>query len=221
MSTPVVTGGRVVPEERPASGEWETLPGREAPRGRAVARERVVTDGRRLRGDASRRALLDAATAVLVDRGVGALTHRAVADRAGVPLARVSYHFPTVEDLMVAAAGRYVADFDERLRVMAGTALSGRRSVVEACTDFLFELVTTGAGEFLAVVEVRLALRRRGRRVEAEGVLGVIRAFGVGEERAASIAASMFGFAVLAATEPSPPTRAQVRSFVRTVLEGR
>ncbi|WP_334141058.1 TetR/AcrR family transcriptional regulator [Rhabdothermincola sp.] len=186
-----------------------------------LAAESVVTDGRRLRGGASRRALLDAATAVLVDRGVGALTHRAVAERAGVPLARVSYHFPTVEDLMVAAAGRYVADFDERLRRMAAAARSGRRSVVEACTDFLYELVTDGAGEFLAVVEVRLALRRRGRRVEADGVLGVIRSFGVGDEQAASIAASMFGFAVLAATEASPPARSQVRSFVRTVLEGR
>ena len=35
---------------------------------------------------------------------VGALTHRSVARAAGVPLARVSYHYPRVDDLLVAAA---------------------------------------------------------------------------------------------------------------------
>lgn len=177
-------------------------------------------DGRRQRGDASRRALLAAATTVLVEDGVGSLTHRAVAERAGVPLARVSYHFPKVEDLMVAAATQYLEEFDQRLREMAESALAGRRSLVEACTDFLLELVTTGSREFLAMVEVRLALHQRGRTIEAAGVLGVIESFGADAQRAGSIAASMFGFAVLAATEPEPVTRTQVRSFVRTILEG-
>src|SRR5690606_30434630 len=57
-------------------------------------------DGRLRRGQASRRAILDAATAVITEAGVGALTHRAVAAEAGLPPARVTYHFPTVEDLM-------------------------------------------------------------------------------------------------------------------------
>ena len=58
-----------------------------------------------------------------------------------MPLARVSYHFPTVDDLLAAAAGRYLAEFDARLRAAAVEAASGRRSMVEAGTDFLEELI--------------------------------------------------------------------------------
>jgi AcrR family transcriptional regulator len=178
------------------------------------------TDGRRQRGDASRRAILDAAVGVIVDDGVAAITHRAVAERAGVSLARVSYHFPKVDDLLVAATTQYLEAFDERLLASAATATAGRRSMVEACTDFLFELVTSGSPEFLAMVEVRLALHRRGRAVDDLGVLGVISSFGADDERARSIVAALFGFAVLAASSPETVTRAQVRTYVRPILEG-
>lgn len=178
----------------------------------------AITDGRRQRGDASRRAILDAASHVIADAGVAALTHRAVAEAAGVPLARVSYHFPKVEDLMVAATTQYLDAFDERLRASARSAGEGHRSLVEACTEFLFELVTDQAEEFLGMVEVRLALHRRGRSVDAVGVVGVIESFGADPQRARSVVASMFGFAVLAASETEPVTRAQVRAHVRSIL---
>lgn len=178
----------------------------------------VSGDGRRQRGDNSRRGILDAASRVIVEDGVAALTHRAVAERAGVPLARVSYHFPKVEDLMVAATTEYLKAFDERLRMSAESARAGRRSMVEACTDFLFELVTAQSQEFLGMVEVRLALHRRGRSVDGAGVIGVIGSFGADDRRAVSIVAAMFGFAVLAASAPEPVSRVQVRSYVRSVL---
>jgi AcrR family transcriptional regulator len=176
-------------------------------------------DGRRLRGAASREAILDAASQVILRDGVASLTHRAVAESAGVPLARVSYHYPRVEDLMVAASLRYLAVFDERLGLVAADALAGRRSVVEATTDFLFDLVTAQSAEFLAMVEVRLALQRRGHAVDGDGVVDVIGAFGVDTPHAISIVAAMFGFAVLAATSPRRVTRDDVRSHVRTILE--
>ena len=175
-------------------------------------------DGRRQRGDASRRAIVGAAARLIADTGVGTLTHRSVAEAAGVPAARVSYHFPKVEDLMVAAATEYLRSFDDRLRTMAASALAGERSIVDVCTDVLHELVTTGAREFLGMVEVRLALARRGRTIEDTGIIGVIAAFGVDERRAMSIAAAMFGFAVLAAAEPAPVERSQVRDHVAAVL---
>jgi AcrR family transcriptional regulator len=177
-----------------------------------------ATDGRRRRGDASRAVLLDAASRLITEVGVGALTHRAVARAAGVPLARVSYHFPKVEDLMVAAAQEYLAAFDDHLRAMAEAAARGERSMVDACTDVLYGLVTDGAREFLGMVEVRLALARRGRTVDDTGIVPMIEAFGAERQRALSIAAAMFGFAVLAAAEPTTVGRAQVRDHVRTVL---
>ena len=178
----------------------------------------AVPDGRRQRGDASRRAIVEAAARRIAEAGVGTLTHRAVADAAGVPPARVAYHFPRVEDLMVAAATHYLHAFDERLRAMAEGALAGERSIVDACTDLLHELVTTGAREFLSMVEVRLALARHERTIEDTGIVAVIASFGVDERHAMSIAASMFGFAVLAAAEPVPVDRGLVRDHVQTVL---
>lgn len=161
---------------------------------------------------------MDAASRHLAAVGVGALTHRAVAEAAGVPLARVSYHFPKIDDLLVAAATEYLRTFDDHLRTMAATAQAGSRTVVDACTDVLHELVTDGAADFLAMVEVRLALARRGRTIEDTGILATIRSFGADEPRARSVAAAMFGFAVLAAAEPGAITRDDVRDHVRIVL---
>jgi AcrR family transcriptional regulator len=177
-------------------------------------------DGRRQRGAASRRVILDAAAALITRNGVGGLTHRSVAEQAGVPLARVGYHFPTVDDLMVAATARYLEQFDERLAAMATSAVHDGRPMVEACTDFLAELIGEGAQEFLAVVEVRLALHRRGRVVDDDRVLEVVRGFGASEEQVGSIVASLFGFAVLAATTDAPVPRELVRAHVQAVFAG-
>lgn len=184
----------------------------------AIAEDAGEADGRRRRGAASRDRILEAATGVIAERGPSSLTHRAVAEAAGVPLARVAYHFPTIDDLLEASARRYLADFDERLASMAAQAMAGRRSVLEACTDFLHDLVTTGSRPFLAMVEVRIALARAGRSIAPAGAVELVGAFGADPARAASIISSLFGFAVLAATEPTPVPRAAIRSHVATVL---
>jgi AcrR family transcriptional regulator len=180
----------------------------------------LVPDGRRQRGAASRRAILAAASRVIVDDGVDALTHRSVAEATGVPLARVSYHYPRIEELMVAAATEYLVGFDDRLRSLAESARAGHQSLVDACTDFLLELVTVRSREFLAMVEVRVALHRLGRTVDDPGVIDVIRSFGADQRRAQAVAAAMFGFAVLAATAAEPTGRSDVRSYVRSILGG-
>lgn len=184
----------------------------------ASATVEPAVDGRRARGDASRRTILDAATGCIAVDGVSTLTHRSVAAAADLSPARVSYHFPTIEDLLVAASSAYLADFDDRLRERAEAARLGEQSIVEVCTDVLYELVSTDAQSFLGMVEVRLALARRRRKIDDAGIVTVIRSFGADEDRARSIAAAMFGFAVLAASEPGTVPREVVRNHVRTVL---
>lgn len=50
-----------------------------------------------------RQPLLDAAIEIAAEQGAGNVTVRAVAERAGVSPGTVSYHFPSVDDLLVSA----------------------------------------------------------------------------------------------------------------------
>ena len=74
------------------------------------------TDGRLARGHARRRRLVDAAVAVLARGGMGALTHRAVAAEAGVPLASASYHFNGIDELVLTAMRRANEDLTAAVR---------------------------------------------------------------------------------------------------------
>ena len=59
------------------------------------------TDGRSVRGEATRRRIVDAARDVLLERGHAAASTRAVADEAGVRLSLVHYHFGGKQGLLL------------------------------------------------------------------------------------------------------------------------
>ena len=59
------------------------------------------TDGRAVRGEATRRRIVDAARDVLLERGHAATSTRAVADEAGVRLSLVHYHFGGKQGLLL------------------------------------------------------------------------------------------------------------------------
>ena len=74
----------------------------------------------RPRGAARREALLDAVLRVVAEEGVDAVTHRRVAEVAGLPLASTTYWFKSKEHLLTAALQR-AADRDiARLRAFLG-----------------------------------------------------------------------------------------------------
>ncbi|MFE6334135.1 TetR/AcrR family transcriptional regulator [Streptomyces sp. NPDC057806] len=50
-----------------------------------------------------RQRIIDAAIRVVADKGLAGLTHRSVAAEADVPLGSTTYHFATLDELMVAA----------------------------------------------------------------------------------------------------------------------
>ncbi|MFD9259534.1 TetR/AcrR family transcriptional regulator, partial [Streptomyces sp. NPDC059538] len=50
-----------------------------------------------------RQRIIDAAIRVVGDRGIAGLSHRSVAAEADVPLGSTTYHFKTLDDLLVAA----------------------------------------------------------------------------------------------------------------------
>lgn len=58
---------------------------------------------------ARRQAITDATVTCIAEVGVGAVTHRQIARRAGVPLGSTTYYFPTLADLVEAALSQVAA----------------------------------------------------------------------------------------------------------------
>ncbi|HEX6567853.1 MAG TPA: TetR family transcriptional regulator, partial [Acidimicrobiales bacterium] len=77
---------------------------------------------------ARRDALLRAAVEVAAERGAAGVTHRAVTERAGLPLATASYFFSSIDDLVAEALRTFVADEAARLSAMASQLRRDRRS---------------------------------------------------------------------------------------------
>lgn len=83
------------------------------PSGPQQPRGRTRADTSRRRGRDTRRRLEDAALALIPEVGWGAVTTRAVAERAQVNPALVHYHFASVQDLLTDAVLRSFGDLLE------------------------------------------------------------------------------------------------------------
>src|SRR5690606_36117676 len=77
---------------------------------------------------ARRDALLRAAIEVAAERGAAGTTHRAVTQRAGLPLATASYFFSSIAELVSEALRTHVAEEAERLAALAAELVAGRRT---------------------------------------------------------------------------------------------
>jgi AcrR family transcriptional regulator len=73
-------------------------------------------DGRAVRGEATRLRILDAARDMLVERGYGGTSTRAVAERAETQLSLVHYHFGGKQQLLAAVLERQNEQLLERQR---------------------------------------------------------------------------------------------------------
>ncbi len=122
-------------------------------------------DGVRPRGAARREALLDAVLRIVAEEGVDAVTHRRVADVAGLPLASTTYWFDSKEHLLTAALER-AADRDiERLRAFVGEtperAPDPLGLAVDAVIDPTEHAGQTSRGWLLATYALLLEAARR------------------------------------------------------------
>src|SRR5215470_4689909 len=69
-----------------------------------------------------REAILDAALALIAERGTEQLTHRSVAEAAGVPLGSTTYYFTSRDELVRETFRRYVVRVLDELRAMLRAA---------------------------------------------------------------------------------------------------
>lgn len=96
------------------------------------------------KGERRRCALVSAAAELLCEGGFEAVRHRAVARRAGLPLASTTYYFSSLDDL-IACAVEYVGVLEATAMRSRVEALSRRRRGPESTADVLVDLLVDDA----------------------------------------------------------------------------
>ncbi|MCP9271417.1 TetR/AcrR family transcriptional regulator [Mycolicibacterium arenosum] len=92
------------------------------------------------KGERRRYALVSAAADLLCEGGFDAVRHRAVARRAGLPLASTTYYFSSLDDLIAKAVEHVGIREGQQLRERVDT-LSRRRRGAESTADVLVDLL--------------------------------------------------------------------------------
>lgn len=141
------------------------------------------------KGEARRSALLDAVIRVLEEGGPGAVTHRAVAAEAGVPLAAATYYFAGRDDLLESAILRTTDEDVALFRHLRGGSLA-------SFSRALFAWTHEGRASAIAQYELLfLALRRPALRAAADRWFGSI-ASAVGERSGRSAQSEIAALAI-------------------------
>lgn len=106
-----------------------------------------------------RQRIIDAAIRVVGDKGIAGLSHRTVAAEADVPLGSTTYHFATLDDLLVAALRQANEGFC--------AVLTARDGLTDPAADL--------AGELAGAMGEWLAGDRTGVELEYELYLAALR----------------------------------------------
>jgi len=119
-----------------------------------------------------RQRIIDAAIRIAELKGIDALSHRTVAAEAEVPLGSTTYHFASLDDLLVAALEQVtrephsaMTDWEDVLaevgRAPAGESQQGGLPLADALTRLLEEYAHGGRGRIRLEYELYLAALRR------------------------------------------------------------
>jgi DNA-binding transcriptional regulator YbjK len=100
------------------------------------------------KGERRRYALVSAAAELLCEGGFEAVRHRAVARRAGLPLASTTYYFSSLDDLIASAVAHIGILEVAQLRAEVA-ALSRRRRGPETTADLLVDLLVGSESDHL------------------------------------------------------------------------
>jgi DNA-binding transcriptional regulator YbjK len=180
------------------------------------------------RQDRSRRrreALLRATIELLGETGVRSVTHRAVAERAGVPLASTTYYFRSVHELVEEALKLHVAERVAELSGMATLALGiGGASAADIAERLAEVLVAAPTPILVAQYQMYLDAGRNPALQPAvaealsafEGLAaGMLRALGASDPEGAAEAfvALLDGFALHRLARPRDPAREAAALF--------
>jgi DNA-binding transcriptional regulator YbjK len=99
------------------------------------------------KGERRRQSLVAAAATLLVEGGFDAVRHRAVAERAGLPLASTTYYFDSLDELMTAAVEHHARAELVRGRELLEALPAEQRDLESVIDLVLDQLLGSPAGE--------------------------------------------------------------------------
>lgn len=115
--------------------------------------------GRRTpRGEERRQRILRAALLVIGERGVSGTTHRAVAARAGVPVATTTYYFATLDELLEDALRLFVDEEVAALRAATAELAAAGDVSAAAVADLVESILVPPDAERVAVAVAQFDL---------------------------------------------------------------
>jgi DNA-binding transcriptional regulator YbjK len=128
----------------------------------AAPQQKASAPKRRRRGIERTNKILEATLRILAREGASAVTHRAVAEEAGVPIAATTYYFESKDDLLSGAFRRHAEN--EAMRVSAAISNLEEDATVDELADrlgdYLFEGLNAARPSILAEHELLLQAAR-------------------------------------------------------------
>jgi DNA-binding transcriptional regulator YbjK len=226
----VAPEGAVAPEVAVVASAPLEPPAAVAPKAVVVPKGAVTPKGER-----RRYALVSAAAELLCEGGFEAVRHRAVARRAGLPLASTTYYFSSLDDLIASAVAHIGMLEVAQLRAQVAT-LSRRRRSADKTADLLVDLLVGSESEHQLTEELisryerhiacaRLPglreIQRRNMRQRVDAVAEVIERSGrsVRPELVSALICTVDGAVVSALVDELQDPRAVARSTVIDVID--
>ncbi|WP_067817033.1 TetR/AcrR family transcriptional regulator [Nocardia inohanensis] len=164
-----------------------------------------------------RRRIAEAALAVIGERGIEGLTHRAVAETADVPIAGTTYHFKDKEELLAAALELAVAQY-ESIMAAIPRAHPGHdiTDIIDQTADALVACFTTDRAVTTVQFELYVAaIRRPALRAIADRFTAATRAMYAhytDADSAELLADAAEGMTLRGIASDFPPSRDRIRA---------
>ncbi|MER7011826.1 TetR family transcriptional regulator [Saccharopolyspora sp. NPDC000359] len=164
-----------------------------------------------------------AAIAVVAERGVDKLTHRAVAAEAGVPLGSTTYYFASLDDLLASALRQAAADDVAHLRRWA-EGLADNGDLAAALTDLVLHYLGPARSQTAVEHELYVAALHKPalRRVSQEWDSAMAELFSAHTDAATgrALTAVICGLLMQGIVRESVPSRDEIEMIFRRVLSG-
>ncbi|MGB3439359.1 MAG: TetR family transcriptional regulator [Actinophytocola sp.] len=170
--------------------------------------------------EARRRKIVTAAVAAIADVGVGNVTHRRIAELAGVPLGSTTYYFPTLDDLVAAALREAIEYARADLEAWADELLASRDVIgtfVEATMRYLDNREQVLLEYELYLAAARMPELRPLAQLWIDGLRGICARF-AGKDRGFALAALIDGHLMQALVTDEPVDADALRAGVERLV---